>query len=256
MRCSPFSSPSKPFSATADGGEGWSDLGFARWGIEGFNDVELLPGSRELMTISGRPLLVAGDYGTGRTVVFTGYTPGYTLKKAFWDSSVTFPYCPDQEFVTNPVSRSYFSLFMRMMALASGEKPAVAFDDLLAARDKPLFESLKDLPEASLQLPAEVRAVAAGEKARAALNVANGANYARLVRVRAEWAQPGGAAPYLVMYSDNYFDLMPGESKVARFGILPARREPRRGGGNADHRRSEYPNPQNRCGIAAPLRGR
>jgi len=38
------------------------------------------------------------------------------------DSSITFPYCLDQEFVTDPVSKSYFSLFLRLIALASGEK--------------------------------------------------------------------------------------------------------------------------------------
>jgi hypothetical protein len=207
----PVFEPFKTIRVTEAAGEGWSDWGFAGLGIEGFNDVDLLPGSRQLMTISGRPLLVTGDYGKGRTVAFTGYTPNYTLKKAFWDSRFTFPYCLDQEFVTDPVSKSYFSLFLRLITMASGEKPAVAFDDLLAARDKPLFESLKDLPKAPLTLPGEINAVISGGKAHAVLKVASGGAYARLVRVRAEW--PGEGAPYLVKYSDNYFDLLPGEEK-------------------------------------------
>jgi hypothetical protein len=212
----------KNVGVTNAAGAGWNDLGFAKFGIGGFNDVDLRPGSRELMTISGRPLLVTGDYGKGHTVAFTGYTPSYTLKKAFWDSSVTFPYCLDQEFVINPVSKSYFSVFIRMLALASGEAPAVAFDKLLAAKDKPLFESLKDLPKATLSLPTKIRGVCSGGRANAVLNVVNGGAYARLVRVRAEWI--GSGTPYLVKYSDNYFDLLPGEEKALDLEILlPAR---------------------------------
>jgi beta-mannosidase len=207
----PVFEPFKTIRVTEAAGDGWSDLGFASLGIGGFNDVDLLPGSRQLMTISGHPLLVTGAYGQGRTVAFTGYTPAYILQKAFWDSSVTFPYCLDQQFVTDPVSKSYFSLFMRLIALASGEKPAVPFDDVLAARDKPLFESLRDLPKADLTLPAEISAVTSGEKAHALLKLANGNAYARLVRVRAEWLSSD--SPYLVKYSDNYFDLLPGEEK-------------------------------------------
>jgi beta-mannosidase len=213
----------KSVSVTNAAGAGWSDLGFAKLGIGGFNDVDLRPGSRELMTISGRPLLVTGDYGKGHTVAFTGYTPSYTLKKAFWDSGVTFPYCLDQEFVTNPVSKSYFSVFIRMLALASGEEPAVAFDDLLAAKEKPLFESLKDLPKATLTLPATITGVVSGSRAHAVLKLANGDAYARLVRVRAVWS--GSGYPYLVKYSDNYFDLLPGEEKSVDLEmLLPAQR--------------------------------
>jgi hypothetical protein len=208
----------KNVGVTNAAGAGWNDLGFAKFGIGGFNDVDLRPGSRELMTISGRPLLVTGDYGKGHTVAFTGYTPSYTLKKAFWDSSVTFPYCLDQEFVINPVSKSYFSVFIRMLALASGEAPAVAFDKLLAAKDKPLFESLKDLPKATLSLPAKISGVASGGRANAVLKVVNGGAYARLVRVRAEWF--GSGSPYLVKYSDNYFDLLPGEEKPLDLEML------------------------------------
>jgi len=208
----------KNVGVTASAGAEWSDMGFAKLGIGGFNDVDLRPGSRELLTISGRPLLVMGDYGKGHTVAFTGYTPSYTLKKAFWDSGVTFPYCLDQEFVTNPVSKSYFSVFIRMLALASGEEPAVAFDYLLAAKEIPLFESLKDLPKATLTLPATIMGAVSGSRANAVLKLANGGAYARLVRVRAEWS--GSGSPYLVKYSDNYFDLFPGEEKSLDLEML------------------------------------
>jgi hypothetical protein len=44
-------------------------------------------------------------------------------------------------------------------------------------------------------------------------SIPNGSRYARLVSVRAEWSAPEAQAPYLVMCSDNYFDLVPGETK-------------------------------------------
>ena len=86
-------------------------------------------------------------------------------------------------------------------------------DELLAARDKPLFESLKDLPAATVEVPSALHVTAAGKRANATLMVTNGSHYARLVRVRAEWEEGEGNSPYLVKYSDNFFDLLPGESK-------------------------------------------
>jgi hypothetical protein len=206
-------SPLKNIDVNDSASEGWSDFGLKEYGVRGFNDVDPKPGSRQVMTICGRPLLAIGQFGQGTTVAFTGFTPAYEEKKSSWNSKITFRYFLDQEFVNDPVTKSYFALFMRMIAAASREKPATGFDDVLAARDKPLFEDLKDLPAATLTLPSEVGATTSGKKAGVTLVIRNGGNYARLVRVRAEWQDGEGNAPYLVKYSDNYFDLLPGESK-------------------------------------------
>ena len=206
-------SPIKDIAVTDSGGEGWNDFGLKEYGVVGFNDVGLKPGSRQVMTISGRPLLALGQFGRGTTVVFTGFTPAYTEKKSSLDPKIALRYLIDQEFVSNPVAKSYFALFMRMIAAASGEKPAMAFGEILAERDKPLFEKLKDLPTATLGVPSLLAATASGKKASATLTVKNGSEYARLVRVRAEWKEGEGNSPYLVKYSDNFFDLLPGESK-------------------------------------------
>ena len=50
----------------------------------------------------------------------------------------------------------------------------MAFDELLAERDKPLFESLKDLPTATLAVPSALNATASGKRANATLMVTNG----------------------------------------------------------------------------------
>ena len=206
-------SPVMDISTVDSGGERWKDFGLKEYGLPGFNDVDLKSGTRQVMTVSGRPLLVLGQFGKGTTVAFTGFTPAYKEQKSSWDPTIELRYFLDQEFVTDPVTKSYFALFTRMIAAASGERPATPVDELLAARDKPLFESLKDLPTATLTLPTELKVTASGKKANAALMVTNGEKYARLVRVRAEWQEGDGISPYLVKYSDNFFDLMPGESK-------------------------------------------
>jgi hypothetical protein len=213
-------SPLKDIAVIDSAGEGWNDFGLKEYGVAGFNDVDLKPGSRQVMTISGRPLLALGQFGRGTTVVFTGFTPAYTEKKSSGDPKIALRYLSDQEFVSNPVTKSYFALFMRMLAAATGQQPATPYDEVLAARDKPLFETLKDAPSAALRTPHALNAKASGGKASASLNVVNGQQYVRLVRLRVEWNEPESQAPYLVMYSDNYFDLLPGESRTITLDLF------------------------------------
>ena len=42
----------------------------------------------------------------------------------------------------------------------------------------------------------------------------NGDRYARLLRFSVEWISAMPVSPYLVLYDDNYFDLLPGESRT------------------------------------------
>lgn len=213
-------SPLKDVQVAELAGQGWSDISFKEYGLPGFNQVRPKPDSQQLLTISGAPLLVTGRYGEGHTVAFTGFTPEYAERRADWDPKIVFPYLVDQEFVTNPIAKTYFSLFMRMLAAATGEQPATSYDQLLLAKDKPLFEVLQDLPPATLAVAEAPPVNNSGAKARMLLRVTNGPRYARLVRIRAEWNGPENQAPYLVMYSDNDFDLLPGESKTVTLELL------------------------------------
>jgi hypothetical protein len=203
----------KDIRVSGDAREAWSDAEWKLYGLPGFNNVELKPGSKQLLTIAGRPLLIVGQYGKGKTVAFTGFTPVYAEKKSLWDPKLMAPYALDQEFVTHPVTKAYFDLFMRVLAAATAEKPTGDFSQILMMRGKPLFEMLKDQAPATLNIADSVNAAASGNRVYTSLNITNGTKYARLIRVRAEWddAQPGN--PYLVLYKDNYFDLMPEESK-------------------------------------------
>jgi hypothetical protein len=158
--------------------------------------------------------LVTGRYGQGHTVAFTGFTPSFTPEADWLYDKSLYEYFVDQEFVTNPVTKAYFSVFMQMVAAAVGEEPAVKYREVLAARDKPLFETLQDLPQATLKMPGSLEARITSAEATATLALTNDAQYARLVRLRDEWKGGQGATPCLVLYSDNYFDLAPGESKT------------------------------------------
>jgi len=205
--------PIKEIQTEGQPAEKWSVTLLRAYGLPGFNAVDLKPGSEEPMSIAGRPLLVTGHYGEGKTVIFTGFTPSYTEERADWDPKVVYPYMLDQELVADPANKAYFDLFMRMLAEATGERPAAGFDALIASRDKPLFEMLKDLPPAAVGLPPEVKAKVSGNKATIPLTFANGPQYARLVRVRIDWETRAEGNPDLLLFSDNYFDLLPGEKR-------------------------------------------
>ena len=85
-------SPLATIRLTDGMGPEWSDGGLRELGLAGFNDTRLRPGAREILSIEGRPLLVTGSYGQGRTVAFTGFTPPYLEHHAEWDSKVILPY--------------------------------------------------------------------------------------------------------------------------------------------------------------------
>jgi beta-mannosidase len=179
----------------------WTDAGLNEFGVEGYNQVDALPEGKVELTIEGHPLLATGRYGQGRTVAFTGFTPS-------WDAPGT-DYL-DEQFDNLPQTRAYFGLFSEMLAAATGSRPAMNWKQVLAAREKPLFQMLKEQPAATVETAAPVEAKADGDSTTLALTVKNGKNYARLVRLRIEW---DGPQPYISLYGDNYFDLLPGESK-------------------------------------------
>jgi beta-mannosidase len=205
--------PSQNIRLASGAAEEWESATLNDHGLDGFNRVELMPESQAVMTIMDKPLLVTGRFKNGRTLAFTGFTPEYVETRASWNNNAIFPYLLDQEFVSNPKAKIYFSLFMKMIAKVTGEMPATPYKEILDARSKPLFETLKDQPTATLQPAKGVQATVSGSSARGSLTLLNGSHYARLVRIRAEWHVPDAHAPYAALYGDNYFDLMPEESR-------------------------------------------
>jgi hypothetical protein len=177
--------------------EGWDGVELKASGLSGYNDVELKADSKETMTINGRPLLVTGKYGRGKTVVFTGFTP----------RDKTMP-------------PGYRDLFMRMLVEVGGERIRAAYDRIALPR-KLLFECLKGLPETSLSLPESLEVQESGRRAKSTLTLANVGGYARLVRIRVEWDKSDQRVPFL-QFSDNFIDLLPLENRsIALDWLLP-----------------------------------
>jgi beta-mannosidase len=203
-----------------DGEAEWTDGGLSAFGLPGFNETALKPKAREILNVNGHPLLALGEFGQGHVVAFTGFTPAYTQQHAEWDDKLVYPYLLDQELYRNPAAKAYFKLFLQFLAAASGQKPRVTYDSLSAAREKPLFEMLKDLPPAEVNLPESAEVKKSKDEVHLSLQLINGIHFARLVRVRAEWNATPASAPYLVLYDDNYFDLAPGESRAVEATVL------------------------------------
>jgi hypothetical protein len=166
-----------------------------------------------VVTIEGHPLVVTGEYGKGRTVAFTGFTPTWKERRSPWDRKMISSYQLDQELAADPQFRNCFALGMRVLAAALGHAPGTSFVEVLEAHRRPLFEMLQDQPKAKLEVPKTVAFTVAEGRGEGILQLRNGSDYARLVRVRAEWAVADSKAPYLVMFGDNYFDLLPREAK-------------------------------------------
>ena len=82
----------------------------------------------------------------------------------------------------------------------------------LALREKPLFQTLKELPAASLKTSESVAVRVRGNTGTLSIELENGSRYARLIRIRTEW-EDARTKPELFLLDDNYFDMMPGETR-------------------------------------------
>src|SRR5262249_29773060 len=100
--------PLKTIHLASNAPANWNDGGISIFGVPGFNETKFKPGAEQIMTVNGRPLLVVGQYGSGRTVAFTGFTPGYHEERAYWDTNTTFPYLVDQQLYQEPATRLTF----------------------------------------------------------------------------------------------------------------------------------------------------
>jgi hypothetical protein len=169
--------------------ETWTDSGLKDAGIQHFNEVVAKEGSDVIMKFTDWPLLVAGQYGKGHTVAFMGYTPLDKKAESTWRA-----------------------LYSQMLLAATGENPDYRYA-AVTGKQKPMFQLLKEQPDAIVKAsPTTIDAAAKNGMASFKLEVANGDHFARLVRIRIEWSDLTAHEP-VVLCSENYFDLFPGEKK-------------------------------------------
>jgi hypothetical protein len=147
------------------------------------------------MKVDGWPLLVTGQYGSGRTVAFMGSTPtGTTDLEALW-----------------------MGLYGQMLDFLQAVPARNRWAEV-GGESKPLMQLLKELPRAHLDVPNEVRASATGENTHFQITLGNREHYARLIQLRLEWKDPQDK-PLLETYSDNFLDLFPHVSATIRTDI-------------------------------------
>jgi beta-mannosidase len=180
--------------------EGWTDAGLKQKGIQNFNEVEAKEGSEVIMKFGDWPLLVAGHYGQGRTVAFMGYTP-----------------------TDSALSPTWLSLYGQILVEALGENPEYLYA-AVAAGDTPLMQLLKQQPIAGVKAsPAAIEVTIKDKAGMFAVEIANGERFARLVRLRMECGDPAQQSQLLMMYGDNYFDLLPREQKTVAVELRASR---------------------------------
>ena len=194
---------------------GWNDAGLKALGVRDFNEVSAKARSQVIMKFQDWPLLVVSQYGRGRTAAFMGFTPG--------EMPVAGP--PAK----HPLSPTWLALYGQLLLHVLGENPDNRYA-LVAGEEKPLFQLLKEQPAATVTVaPSSLAADVRDGTAQLQVELRNGPRFARLLRVRAEWddADHGymvPAEPYSVLFSDNYFDLFPGERKMVTLDLrLPGK---------------------------------
>jgi hypothetical protein len=171
------------------------------YGLPGFNLVAPRASARTELTISGKPLLVTGTYGTGKTAAFTGFTLAS-------DNYSAEPI--DEYLIDEPAARAYFEAYEELLArVLPGAPPAAP--SLLHAHEEPLFQTLKEQPQTQLVL-AKLDPHSSPASSSRRIQVTNKGGYAHLVHMRFEWPQTG-PKPYVAELSDNDFELMPNETR-------------------------------------------
>ena len=187
-----------------DASPAWRDTGYGAEGLAGFNKTTLKPGSTLLWSVYGAPLLATGTYGQGRTFAFTGFTPSTDIKT---DGFL------DEQLVISREAEAFTGLVAELMSAATNDPLTEDVSALRAEHEKPLFQTLKEMP--ATQLTATIKQDSKTEDGtrRYKIEITNGASYAHLVRLNLDDAQQHD--PSLVaMFSDSFFDLLPGEHKT------------------------------------------
>ncbi len=198
--------------------DGWTDAGLKAIGIGPFNETEAKADSRPIMKIGEWPLLVSGLCGGGHTVSFMGFTP-VNMGKAIQETIAPLGFNPTDERKLSPM---WLCLYAQMLLAALGENPDYRYADVVAV-DKPVMQLLKEQPKARLTIECQsLKAPIRDKAAHFSLGLKNGDRFARLVRVRAEWKDEVNK-PHVVLYSDNYIDLLPLERQAIEIDFrLPA----------------------------------
>jgi len=182
----------------------WSDSGYSALGLTGFNQTTLKPGSTQQWSIYGFPLLASGTYGQGRTFAFTGFTPAVS---AHADGFL------DEQMLLSPESEAFAGLIAELISAAANDPLTQSVSALRDEHERPLFQSLKEAPSTTLTATIAADSPASNVRQRYHVEIVNGPNYARLVRLNLDDAQQHNPS-LIALIGDSYFDMLPNEHKT------------------------------------------
>jgi beta-mannosidase len=204
------------FTGLAPTGESKDDYGSG----PGYHLLNPRPGATVLLRVAGQPLLVSGKFGKGLTLAYLGFSPAGSGKVK--DRQ---PVIVDRAIRSSAEGRLFTIISASLLALATGQDPQVGISDLLAARATPLFETLKNTPQPAWPQVSLEWTQLPEDRAGARVHIQNGPMYVRGLRLRFEGPdfREGNA---LALWSNQFFDLLPGEEADCTVEIITASDSP------------------------------
>jgi hypothetical protein len=192
---------------------------FAGLNPGGYHVLRVRSDAAVLMELDGHPLLAGGRYGKGRTLAYLGFSPegSRTIEER--------PVVVDRAIRASTEDRLFALVSASLLALASGEAPTVSLNDLLETRETPLYETLKNAPQRGW--PSVLVSWERSREGRpeARVEIRNGSTYLRGLRLRLDGPHlRDGEA--LALWSDQYFDLLPGEKTTCKVELVTADHKP------------------------------
>ena len=182
---------------------------------ESYHLLQSRSNARTLLEMGGLPLLVSGRFGHGRTLAYMGFTPQGSMRL------IDAPVILDRVVRASSDGRLMTTISAALLALASGEDPAAPLSELVESRAKPLYETLKELPQPAWpEITVSWKNQSAGH-----VRIQNGAGYTLGLRLRLDGSAIASGRS-LPLWSNQFFDLLPNELSGADFSILSSGKQP------------------------------
>jgi beta-mannosidase len=207
--------------AASDAAPQWlRDVDFTDLAPGSYHLLNARPDAAVLLRLDGQPLLVSGHYGKGLTLAYLGFSP-----EGSGNARDRQPVIVDRAIRSSAEGRLFTLIGASLLALASGEDPPARLGDLVQARATPLYETLKDTPRTTWPEVTLAWARVTGDRVKAQLHIKNGPKYLYGLRVRFD-GPDFREGNVLALWSDQFFDLLPGEEIDAEVELVSKCKSP------------------------------
>ncbi len=210
--------PSYRIAVSASAPRWLKDVDFAGLTPASYHLLTARPSSTVLLEMDGMPILVVGHSGEGQTIAYTGFSPEGSAKLGEHTTIL------DRAIRESAENRLFAIISASVLTLASGEDPRVPVKELVETRATPLYETLKNTPHGAWPEVSLSWDRAEG-RTQARIQIRNGSRYLRGFRMRFDGPdfRTGRA---LTLWSDQFFDLLPGEETECNVELLTADHKP------------------------------